>query len=284
MALKKGSFLYSFKMVTRDLWLDTDSEKVDEFTKLKTNREKISLALDLGCKALFEDIVVDFKGKSGTLSTAARQRGNELFKTKRYREALTSYNSGILLAPATSGAAAATELGIGSDGNGTAAAAAAAAGPELAFGFANRSAALYSLGRYDQSLIDIEHALSFGYPPSLQYKLYERRGKCLLGKSRPEEARKAFQKARERSQEATFDDQARERWELAMKTHLEHCNEMSESSKPVASTADNLPTLGAEKSEKFPCASKVFGLQESPTQGRYVVAEQDVKVGDVDSS
>ncbi|ESO01267.1 hypothetical protein HELRODRAFT_122600, partial [Helobdella robusta] len=49
----------------------------------------------------------------------------------------------------------------------------------LAVAIANRSAALFHLKRYNESLIDIDLSLSKGYPQHLLFKLYERKGDCL---------------------------------------------------------------------------------------------------------
>lgn len=47
---------------------------------------------------------------------------------------------------------------------------------------ANRSAALYHLDKYDETLIDIKRSLDYGYPRDTLYKLYERQAKCFLAK------------------------------------------------------------------------------------------------------
>lgn len=71
--------------------------------------------------------------------------------------------------------------------------------------FANRSAALVHLNDPRRALVDIEQALALGnYPIDLQYKLEERRAKCLLALGRPvnqilsacESARLCFKQSR----------------------------------------------------------------------------------------
>ena len=42
----------------------------------------------------------------------------------------------------------------------------------------NRSVVLFNLCEYENCLSDISAALHFGYPENLQYKIYERQGKC----------------------------------------------------------------------------------------------------------
>jgi hypothetical protein len=45
---------------------------------------------------------------------------------------------------------------------------------------ANRSAVLFKLAEYARCVEDIELALEAGYPPSLRYKVAERRLRCSL--------------------------------------------------------------------------------------------------------
>jgi hypothetical protein len=57
--------------------------------------------------------------------------------------------------------------------------------PQLAMAFANRSAALFHLAEYARALVDIDQALSSGYPAELRYKLAERQAKCLMALGKP---------------------------------------------------------------------------------------------------
>ena len=57
--------------------------------------------------------------------------------------------------------------------------------PQLAMAFANRSAALFHLAEYARALVDIDQALSSGYPVELRYKLVERQAKCLMTLGKP---------------------------------------------------------------------------------------------------
>lgn len=52
--------------------------------------------------------------------------------------------------------------------------------PELAIAFANRSAALYKLDRFEACLVDINRALNEDYPEASKQKLYERKKKCSM--------------------------------------------------------------------------------------------------------
>lgn len=50
---------------------------------------------------------------------------------------------------------------------------------ELALAYGNRSAVLFELQQYEDSLLDIKRALNSGYPKELQDKLSQRKSKCL---------------------------------------------------------------------------------------------------------
>lgn len=65
--------------------------------------------------------------------------------------------------------------------------------PELAYAFANRSAVLLHLRKYEECLLDIDQALINGYPAESHYKLEERKAKCYLGLNKHSEAIKACQ-------------------------------------------------------------------------------------------
>ena len=51
------------------------------------------------------------------------------------------------------------------------------------------------MGHHSQCLEDIEAALMFGYPEDMQYKLMDRRGRCLLRCQRQYEAQEALELA-----------------------------------------------------------------------------------------
>ena len=53
---------------------------------------------------------------------------------------------------------------------------------EQAIILANRSATLYHMQKFDETLIDIRRAIKLGYPNNLSYKLYEREARCHLAK------------------------------------------------------------------------------------------------------
>ncbi|KAL6098733.1 smyd4 [Pungitius sinensis] len=91
--------------------------------------------------------------KDAELAAKCRERGNASFKTRDYAAAALHYSQGICFAPP------------GSD--------------QASLCYANRSAALYHLQHYQESLDDIDRAVKNSYPSHLLHKLEDRRTSCL---------------------------------------------------------------------------------------------------------
>ncbi|KAJ9594027.1 hypothetical protein L9F63_014543 [Diploptera punctata] len=129
----------------------------NEFKKLTKNSERVKYATDIlkQYNLLPNEMVT--KVKSLEKSVELRDSGNKVF-VKKYEEALLLYTKSIAAAPFPT-----TEN----------------ANDALAIAFANRSAVLFRLGKYNLCLQDISQALKYNYPNKLQYKLFERQGKCL---------------------------------------------------------------------------------------------------------
>lgn len=91
--------------------------------------------------------------KNEEQASRSRERGNSSFKKRDYTSAALHYSQGICFAPRSS--------------------------EQLSLCHANRSAALYHLQLYQESLDDIDRALKNGYPSHLLPKLQDRRAQCL---------------------------------------------------------------------------------------------------------
>ncbi|XP_060704064.1 SET and MYND domain-containing protein 4 [Hemiscyllium ocellatum] len=82
-----------------------------------------------------------------------KQRGNAQFRLKDYAHAVALYSKGLHHSSTHS--------------------------PQAALLYANRSAALYQLQRYQECLVDIERAQEHNYPHELLHKILARRAACL---------------------------------------------------------------------------------------------------------
>ncbi|KAJ3299077.1 SET and MYND domain-containing protein 4 [Rhizoclosmatium sp. JEL0117] len=89
-----------------------------------------------------------------------RNAGNVLFKRRDWREAAQKYSSAIRCATLAAEHPEQSQL--------------------RALAFANRSAALFELGMFRESLVDVHFAMDNGYPDDLMPKLLRRRASCLL--------------------------------------------------------------------------------------------------------
>jgi len=63
---------------------------------------------------------------------------------------------------------------------------------EYALALANRSATLFHLQKYENSIVDIHLALVNNYPPQRAYKLYKREIECLVNMGKMSEAKLKF--------------------------------------------------------------------------------------------
>ncbi|KAL1494383.1 hypothetical protein ABEB36_009990 [Hypothenemus hampei] len=118
--------------------------------KLTTNKERVDLAYDLLAEnLLLPHLSVDVK--SDVKSQEFREKGNEMFKEKKFREAHEFYTKSLVYANSNI---------------------------ELSLAFANRSAVLFHKKLYVECLHDIKMALQYDYPEHLKPKIQSRETKA----------------------------------------------------------------------------------------------------------
>lgn len=198
--------------------------------------------------------------KSGGTASKLRDEGNAKFKIHDNEGAIRFYTESIICSPEY--------------------------GPELSLGYGNRSAALYYVGQYDFCLKDIEMALKYRYPKNLEYKLHQRRGLCLTKLAKYSEARNAFQSAVTALESVPkLPAEKKESIKRDINALMAETDSSSkqrslsqESAEPVVQ-APTEPKYGTN--ETFPGASSILEIKESTIKGRHVIANKNVKVGDV---
>ncbi|XP_047462174.1 SET and MYND domain-containing protein 4 [Mugil cephalus] len=138
-------------------WAALDPELKDKFSSLLEIDDVFKCALSLTTQDdvdFVESVSAGHSVQKDTEEAArCRERGNSSFKTRNYTAAALHYSQGVCFAPQSS--------------------------EQLSLCFANRSAALYHLQRYQECLDDIDSALKSGYPSHLSHKLQDRRALCL---------------------------------------------------------------------------------------------------------
>ena len=107
--------------------------------------------------------------------------------------------------------------------------------PEVALALANRSAVFFQLAEFEKCLEDLEAALLFGYPEAPQYKLFDRKGRSLLGLGRQFEAQEALEVAALLIQKSSLSEEEKLKFRLEIKRVLtEPPRVLSQSQLPVS--------------------------------------------------
>ncbi|XP_070774047.1 SET and MYND domain-containing protein 4 [Enoplosus armatus] len=138
-------------------WTGLDPELKEHFTSLLEIDDVFKYSLTLTTQDdldFVQSISAGYSVQKDTEQAAkCREKGNSSFKNRDYTAAALHYSQGTCFAPQSS--------------------------EQLSLCYANRSAALYHLQRYQESLDDIDRALKNGYPSHLLHKLVDRRTQCL---------------------------------------------------------------------------------------------------------
>ena len=221
-----------------------------------SGRVDVLLSSDvLYCKTIEES----FNSKNNKQSDLYRSTGNKLYVKSSFDLALKSYTRAIKLAEKNS--------------------------KSLPLGYANRSAVLFSLNKFELCRDDIKLCLAFGYPGELHYKVFERLAKCYIELSLYEKALESFKQCLKSLDFAKIGhEQLKEK-----KNYLdEMVNKYSGKIDKVRNNNDNLnyiykpscPTI-EDLNSTYLSASKTFSMLSDETHGRYAVASEDIKVGEI---
>lgn len=136
--------------VLKNRFIDINISQI--FTELQVS-EKVPFTYDLLESENFFPKLDNSSFKSAAKSTQYRNLGNDAFIRKKDIEALKYYIRSVSSAPHHS--------------------------PELALAYANRSAVLFRLGKFNSCLLDVNRALKNDYPDALKPKLLERKKNCV---------------------------------------------------------------------------------------------------------
>ncbi|KAG7205129.1 hypothetical protein KM043_005500 [Ampulex compressa] len=192
--------------------------------------------------------------------------GNKEFQVKDYAASIKSYTKSAIYAPSLSN--------------------------DLPIAIANRSASLFYSGKYTECLKDIELALALLYPEKLQYKLYLRAAECYLQLGKQKLAKEAISRVRELINNC--DDIPNEKKEdikkqtakLGFLIFRKDGDAVSDGEDDVENDANNVktclrPELAFGENPEFSSASAAIEKRFDAEKGRYVVANRDIKKGEI---
>lgn len=224
---------------------------VQKYKRLKTDEKRFAFALDIiveNSEALFDSECVH---KVPEYSVQLRGNGNKSFKNGQYYKALQEYTESILYAEDSSGG--------------------------LALAYANRSAALFKLEKYDDCIKDIDRALELPYPEGFKSKLYKRKGLCLSELGRPE-ADSTFQEALSWLDKMTLSQDEVDK----SKQELEKLISVPPAAPKPTSQSVQLPVPEIlTPNPEVPSASDSIALNYSKERGRHFVATRKIKPGEL---
>ncbi|KAK2583765.1 hypothetical protein KPH14_009675 [Odynerus spinipes] len=184
--------------------------------------------------------------------------GNKDFQAKNYNSSIQSYTKVALYAPADS--------------------------EVLPLAIANRSAALYHLGKYEDCIKDIELAIKLEYPEKLRHKLYLRAVQSYLKLGKPTKAKEALLRVREIMTKCTdIPDVKKEDIEkqIAQLASVASCMQNDTEDNKDNIMKHSKPELSFGENPNFPSASAAIDKKYSTEKGRYVVANRDITKGQI---
>uniref|UniRef100_A0A8C3T7Q3 Protein-lysine N-methyltransferase SMYD4 n=1 Tax=Chelydra serpentina TaxID=8475 RepID=A0A8C3T7Q3_CHESE len=231
-------------------------------------QERLSLALPLGdtfllCLPLFQPAdeeclhrlaASNCVGKDPRAALFYKEEGNKRFQKKEYTAALILYSKAV-----------------------------SHNSPEMSLCYANRSAALFHLGQFEDCLEDIDRAQAQGYPDRLQPKILLRKIECLLLLGRLQEAAGVISKVESKIAmdqsltSTTHQILLRKISQLKVKAH-EKENSLVSVPEALAKTQKDLEFW--EENGKMSSASSSVSLNFNSCRGRHLVATKDILPGE----
>ncbi|RZF40765.1 hypothetical protein LSTR_LSTR011282 [Laodelphax striatellus] len=201
--------------------------------------------------------------KSSEITKELKQDGNKAFQANLYKESFQKYSRAILKCPQN-------------DKQNK---------EELAVLYANRSAALYHLNEYQNAISDIESALKFNFPKELQYKVYDRKARCLLAQKRHRLAVDAFRRTLTALDDAKLPLERKQKWQKDVQIMLAMLAKNAELIKNEPLTSEekvaDCPKLSKKPSKSHPAVIDSIQFNKSEISGRFAEAKQTIKAGDI---
>ena len=248
--------------------VESNSKK---FASLKTDEDRLRFVYNLPEASLVSPTIQALR-KNTAKAESLRSKGNETFKKKNYADAVKIYSDSIAVAPAYRN----KEKDSDQESN------------VLSLAFANRSAALFHLAKYADCIKDIENALHHGYPKNLQFKLYERKGKCQMNIDIPK-AKESFAQALQSLEDADLDASKMKALQKEFEKYIDKCQSLAKTGvveivkKAHADVIYNCsaPNFPVKPNQVFPSLSSAIDVVYTPEQGRHLIAKRRIKPGEI---
>ncbi|XP_011502335.1 PREDICTED: SET and MYND domain-containing protein 4-like [Ceratosolen solmsi marchali] len=188
-------------------------------------------------------------------SEELRKQGNKEFQNKKYFLSIKYYTLSLQYAPSES--------------------------EDLPLALANRSAALFYIEKYEACIKDIKLALQYNYPKNILYKLHLRAAHCYLKLHKRSLMEEALHKVYECLENnsillAPKKDDIERQIENLLSEAVNIIDNVD-----IDNIDSMLPNLTFGENPNFPYASIALDLKFSVEKGRYVVANQNIKKGQI---
>merc|ERR1711936_139209 len=238
-----------------------EKEKLKKFAECSSVKERISMVYQaINSHPEFKDVSNLFTKQRNIVkdvdkSKQLRDKGNKLYQTKKFQDAIKTYTE----------SAVATVI----DENGKS--------KELALALGNRSAVYFQIEEYNKCLEDLEAAMMFGYPEEMQYKLFDRKGRCQMNIGQSFEAQESLEMSSLLVQKSKLKDEDKVKFKLdiknTMQTEISETNEKSEDKV-------NFPTI-LEPHLAIPGLCDKIDVRYNLDQGRHSIVTQPIEPGEV---
>ena len=155
---------------------------------------------------------------------------------------------------------------------------------EAALGLGNRSAVFFELREWTKCLDDINAAMSFfDYPNEMQYKLLDRKGRCLKQLERELEAQEAFEKAIKAVDVSKLKKEKMRSLKDEIKEEIKSLPGTNNAIKPMESSGRSwqCPFKILEPNKSFPVLADSLNIAYGDDVGRHVVATRNIAAGEV---
>lgn len=228
----------------------------DLISRLLRNQEVMKF-LSLWLKDLYNAKDKRKQRKNLEISTAFKVAGNKEFQSKKYAASLELYTKSALYAPANS--------------------------VDLSIAIANRSASLFYLDRWQDCINDIKLAIKLGYPENLRYKLHLRAAQCHIKLGNRRLAVETVLQMHSILNQRNIPSEKKERLQRQVNDITSKISCMEDDADNTTDTTEfpSQPEVAYGENPNFRFASAAIEVKYTAEKGRYVVANRDIKRGQV---